>query len=165
GLKSIWWLVAPIWVIGLVGGGLHVIAAVLLAVTCGVYAAFAVNLGLWFSARSSSTVRAAVGTLLGLVAVTAVPSALHVFFFAATAFVPFSNALAALDSWQSVAFNPPVALWTVAFYSDDLFQPSGAGAPEVSAALVGLPAYALSAYGLFRSTCSALGADGARAQE
>src|SRR5262249_8189413 len=58
-----WLWLGLIWGTGVVTGGLHVLAAPLLATAWFVFAAFLAVLGLWFSAVSHTTLRGTVTTL------------------------------------------------------------------------------------------------------
>jgi ABC-type transport system involved in multi-copper enzyme maturation permease subunit len=63
-----WWWLGALWAIGLLTGGLHPLALVLLVATWFVYAAFLAGLGTWFSVVSRTTLRATTWTLLCAVA-------------------------------------------------------------------------------------------------
>src|SRR5262249_49368575 len=52
--------------LGLFGGGLHLLSMAMLAATWWAYAAFAASLGLWFSLRCRTTLRATTWTLVTL---------------------------------------------------------------------------------------------------
>src|SRR5262249_5496213 len=62
-------LLAIIWFLGILGGGLSIIAPILLLMCLTVYAAFMVSLGLVFGVLAKTTLRAVMGTVFaGLVA-------------------------------------------------------------------------------------------------
>jgi ABC-type transport system involved in multi-copper enzyme maturation permease subunit len=63
-----WLWLGALWGIGVVTGGLHPLALVLMVVTWFVYAAFLAGLGTWFSTVSRSTLRATTWTLVCAVA-------------------------------------------------------------------------------------------------
>jgi ABC-2 family transporter protein len=58
-----WAWLCLVWGIGLVTGGLDFVTLPWLVLACFVYAAFLAVLGLWFSVRSRTTLRATLGTL------------------------------------------------------------------------------------------------------
>ncbi|HKI36358.1 MAG TPA: ABC transporter permease subunit, partial [Gemmataceae bacterium] len=63
-----WLWLGALWGVGLVTGGLHPLALVLLMLTWLVYAAFLAGLGTWFSTVSRTTLRATTWTLVCTVA-------------------------------------------------------------------------------------------------
>jgi ABC-type transport system involved in multi-copper enzyme maturation permease subunit len=63
-----WLWLGGLWGLGLLAGGLHPLALLLMVVTWFVYAAFLAGLGTWFSTVSRTTLRATMWTLLCAVA-------------------------------------------------------------------------------------------------
>jgi ABC-type transport system involved in multi-copper enzyme maturation permease subunit len=68
GVRRGWWWLGALWGIGVLTGGLHPLALLLLVVTWLTYAAFLAGLGTWFSVVSRTTLRATTWTLLGALA-------------------------------------------------------------------------------------------------
>src|SRR5207248_700973 len=68
GVRRGWLWLGALWGVGVLTGGLHPLALVLLVVTWLTYAAFLAGLGTWFSVASRTTLRATTWTLLGAVA-------------------------------------------------------------------------------------------------
>jgi hypothetical protein len=60
-------------VLGFLAGGLHLLSLLMLFASWWVYAAFAASLGLWFSLRCGTTLRATVYTLVTLVVASVAP--------------------------------------------------------------------------------------------
>src|SRR5262249_58861983 len=67
------WTLLYLWLFGLAFGGLQILALLLLLSACAIYALYFVNLGMWLSLATRSTVRAA---LLYCVCVLAFPAVL-----------------------------------------------------------------------------------------
>jgi ABC-type transport system involved in multi-copper enzyme maturation permease subunit len=63
-----WLWLGALWGVGVLTGGLHPLALLLMVVTWFVYAAFLAGLGTWFSAVSRTTLRATTWTLVCVVA-------------------------------------------------------------------------------------------------
>jgi ABC-type transport system involved in multi-copper enzyme maturation permease subunit len=61
-----WYCLVLIWFMGLITGGLHPLSMFLLIMVCGIHAVFAASLGLWFSLRCRTTLRATLWTILTL---------------------------------------------------------------------------------------------------
>jgi ABC-type transport system involved in multi-copper enzyme maturation permease subunit len=72
-VRPMWWCLAAVWLLGFLAGGLHVLSVLLLLAAWWAYVAFAASLGLWFSLRCRTTLRAMAWTLVGLLASAAVP--------------------------------------------------------------------------------------------
>src|SRR5262249_55719034 len=77
--KPVFWLLA-VWVVAAATGGIHVLAAIELAVTWLVYAVFLASLGLYLSLVSRSALRATVATLLIALGISLGPWLLGRFF-------------------------------------------------------------------------------------
>jgi ABC-type transport system involved in multi-copper enzyme maturation permease subunit len=60
------WL-GSIWLVGLVTGGLHIVALPFVLLAWLIFASFAASLGLWFSAKCRSSLRATVFTILSMI--------------------------------------------------------------------------------------------------
>jgi ABC-type transport system involved in multi-copper enzyme maturation permease subunit len=63
-------LLVLIWAVGIVTGGLHVVALPLVIAALLVYTAFSTTLGLWFSTVCRSSLRAMTLTIVGLIGLT-----------------------------------------------------------------------------------------------
>lgn len=66
-----WIWLGAIWALAYFGGGLELGRIPLLAIAWLVYASFCASLGLWFSVRCRTTTRAVLGTVIGILVVTA----------------------------------------------------------------------------------------------
>ncbi len=106
------WTLLYIGGIGIVFRGLHFLALPLLAVAAGVYVSFFVNLGLWLSLTTRSTVRAA---LLYCVCVTAFPAAVWGLLAAVNEDLVRSTTLAAGLTDCGCGLVPPWTIWKLAF--------------------------------------------------
>lgn len=141
-VSRLWWLLGPIWALGLLTGALNLFAVPLLIAAIVVFAAFVACLGLWFSTVSGSTMRASLFTLLAALLFLAVPGALATTHTSSVNIIqqePFGNwGLLLLEN----GLSPPTALWALTFRSADL---QGRDASDVFvqilAALVGLYGY------------------------
>jgi ABC-type transport system involved in multi-copper enzyme maturation permease subunit len=119
------WLLVPIWIAGILSGGLSVIALPFLAAAMIVYVSFVASLGLWFSALSGSTMRATLFALLVAVVFLAVPGALATqssFSLEELAEHPF-------HMWESLlaayGFSPLDTLEVLTFREADLLNKRG----------------------------------------
>jgi ABC-type transport system involved in multi-copper enzyme maturation permease subunit len=72
-LRVVWWTVAGVWCLGLFTGAVHPLSLVLLVLAGFVYADFVARLGMWFSLRCRSMLRATVWTLVTLFALSVLP--------------------------------------------------------------------------------------------
>lgn len=83
------WFLVPVWFLGLISGGLHVIALPLVLMAWMIYAAFVASVGLWFSTVCNSSLRATMFTLATLSAII-LPSIIPVYSIVASASAPFA---------------------------------------------------------------------------
>jgi ABC-type transport system involved in multi-copper enzyme maturation permease subunit len=65
-VRQFWWCLGAVWLLGFLAGGLHVLSVLMLLVSWCAFAAFAASLGLWFSLRCRTTLRATTWTLVTL---------------------------------------------------------------------------------------------------
>ncbi len=152
-VRPIWWCLGIIWGVGTLLGGLHFLSLPLLVLAWWIYALFLSGLGMWFSVRTNSTLRASVWTLmtiLGLVlAFRLIGSNPHLFFGWLS-----RESAEEVGRWFDLGLMPPAALTVMSFgYGDFLQRPRGAGASweNLRAALIGLPLTAAAAWALWRS--------------
>jgi hypothetical protein len=149
-VRQAWWCLAAIWLLGFLAGGLHVLSLLMLVAAWWAYAAFAASLGLWFSLRCRTTLRATVWTLVTLLVAGGLP-----FLLCGTLGsvlledVVLQRSLTLTDP---LALTPPGALVYLAFgwgewYSFDPALRSSAG--EVALAWGGVCGYALAAAALW----------------
>jgi len=68
-MRGLWWFLAWLWGLGVISGGLHVGAVLLLGIAGLTYASFVAALGIWFSLVTRSTLRATIWTLLSTIGV------------------------------------------------------------------------------------------------
>lgn len=139
-----WRLLGMVMVMGLISGGLHLLACPLLVAACAVYAAFAASLGLWFSASSPSTLRATLLTLLSLLALTAGPLLLASVAESSGSF---------FYRLEAFGLAPPVTLWVLAFHYEEFLKDQTLASSEIlRAALLGVLLYAVAAWTLWQLT-------------
>jgi ABC-type transport system involved in multi-copper enzyme maturation permease subunit len=114
-----WVWLGLIWGLGLVTGGLHLLAVPLLAAAWGVYAAFLSSLGLYFSTACRTTLRANMATLgvtLGLAAGHWLLSSCCLALMMPGA---AGSGLEHVFVFQAFALTPPVTLGGLAFYGPE----------------------------------------------
>jgi ABC-type transport system involved in multi-copper enzyme maturation permease subunit len=121
-VSRLWWLLVPIWIAGIVTGGLSVFALPFLAAAMLVYASFVASLGLWFSVVSGSTMRASLFALLVAVVFLAVPGALAT----QSSFSLYLLAEHPFQMWESLltayGFSPLDTLEVLTFREADLLS-------------------------------------------
>jgi ABC-type transport system involved in multi-copper enzyme maturation permease subunit len=133
------WL-AAIWTLGILTGGLSVLAVPLLAAACLVYAGFLSSLGLCFSMISRSSLRANVRTML-LTALLAGGYWLFLFW------IFFDPERFSVDfRWfVGAAFTPPLSLGMLAFTTNELQTDVGGIQKRIIFVLIGLVVWAAGA--------------------
>jgi ABC-type transport system involved in multi-copper enzyme maturation permease subunit len=126
--RKLWWYPLAVCVVGLVTGGLSLLAMPLLVIATGVYAMFLASLGLWFSLICRTTTRAYLWTLMtvaglcvgGWLLTTCVSPFL---FVSSNPSRPRSSAEAA--EWlelSTTALVPPYTLYELAFYDKEFTE-------------------------------------------
>lgn len=158
-VRPFWYFLGIIWLFGLLSGGLHPFALLLVLAGYVVYTVCLASVGLWFSFVSRSTLRATLFTLLGAIVLILGPG-----FFGKTlgldAFAGKNPTWDALLAEQ--ALMPGLTLWTLSFHSGDLIGdgPSPLGDPQtfdrISAAVFGLHLYLFLAGALWVSMLTRL---------
>ena len=68
-VREAWGVVALVWLLGMMAGGVHLLSLALTAMAWFAHAAFATGLGLWFSLHCRTTLRATAWTLVSLLVV------------------------------------------------------------------------------------------------
>jgi ABC-type transport system involved in multi-copper enzyme maturation permease subunit len=137
-----------LWLVGVVGGGLHLFALVLLLLACGVYALFFINLGIWLSLATRATVRAA---LLFCVCVVAFPAVAWGGLAAANQDLIRCPEFAAGLHQHGCGLVPPWTIWTLSFRhatEETLYTDSEQVASRLLLTGAGLLLYLLAAWGL-----------------
>jgi ABC-type transport system involved in multi-copper enzyme maturation permease subunit len=121
-VSRLWWLLIPIWVVGVLTGGLSVFAVPFLAAAIMVYAGFVASVGLWFSSASGSTMRASLLALLVALVFLAVPGALTT----RSSFSLYLLTEHPFQMWESLltayGFSPPDTLEVLTFRDADLLK-------------------------------------------
>jgi ABC-type transport system involved in multi-copper enzyme maturation permease subunit len=153
-VRHCFWCLGVVYGLGVLTGGLHFLAAPLVALTCLVYAGFSASLGLYFSTVSRTTLRATVFTVMTLVALCGLQTLLwgNLELLQERGILP--RWLAALPLIQEYGLTPPLPLLVLSFplFSSPLldreFDFTTPG--KVGAALVGLICYAVAAWALWR---------------
>jgi ABC-type transport system involved in multi-copper enzyme maturation permease subunit len=158
-VRQAWWCLAAIWMLGFLSGGLHVLSLLMMLAAWWAYAAFAASLGLWFSLRCRTTLRATVWTLVTLAAAGGLPFLLCGAFGSA---LP-AEALSGRPVTQAdlLALTPPGGMAYLAFgwgewYSFEPALRSSVG--EVALAWSGVCGYALGAVALWFAVGARFGA-------
>jgi ABC-type transport system involved in multi-copper enzyme maturation permease subunit len=133
-----WVWLGLIWGVGMLTGGMHVLALPVLIIAWFVFAGFMAALGLWFSVVSRTTLRANLWTL-----VTALGVSVGHWLPWLTCCLPFQMAgggegLAHVAMFQAMALTPPVTLWCLPLHGEE-FDGPGSETPELAGdAIVGL---------------------------
>jgi ABC-type transport system involved in multi-copper enzyme maturation permease subunit len=133
-----------VWCAAVLTGGLAIVALPSLVAALAVYAGFFAALGLWFSALSTSTLRAGLFTLLVTLLVVAGPSALASLASGGTRFLPLpGDRVEWTTLFLEYGLSPPATFWTLSFRSDDLIGSPDASVPfaRLLAAFAGLHCY------------------------
>lgn len=142
-VSHLWWLLGPIWLLGLVAGAVHIASLLLLAAATMIYAGFVAALGLWFSTVSGSTMRASLFTLLVTLLVLAVPGAVTT---AGSSVVTLASQQPFAD-WNSLVLeyglSPPATFSVLTFHSADLLRGDDSirAFARILAAVIGLHCY------------------------
>ncbi|OAI50466.1 hypothetical protein AYO44_05565 [Planctomycetaceae bacterium SCGC AG-212-F19] len=152
-VRPLWWCLGIIWGLGVLTGGLHLLALPLLVLAWWIYACFLSALGLWFSIGMRSTMRATVWTLftiVGLVLACRLVGNNARLFFAS--WMPEGWAIE-VGRWFNIGVMPPAALSVLSFkYGEPLRTATGPGASAANlrAVLIGLLCWAIGAGVLWR---------------
>jgi ABC-type transport system involved in multi-copper enzyme maturation permease subunit len=146
-MRQLWWCLGIVWGLGVLTGGVNVLALPLLVLAWWIYAAFLTNLGLWFSLNLRNTLHATVGTLAAVFL-------LSVFCrLAALNFQGLSPEWLSLELTRifDVGLYPPVAFTWLCFpYSGNLTRADAGSADYIRACLIGLVIYSSLAWGLWK---------------
>jgi hypothetical protein len=129
------WL-AAIWTLGLISGGLSILAVPLLAASCLVYAGFLSSLGLCLSMVSRSTLRANMGTM---VATGFLANGYWLLVFDGLFDQPFSESF---KQFMMPALTPPLSLGILAFPTEEFGFSAGEIRKLVAFAMIGLAGWA-----------------------
>src|SRR5262249_15372791 len=105
-----WLWLGAIWGVGLVSSGLAPTALAMCGLSWFVYASFLAALGIWFSARCRTTVRATMWTLAGAVVIGMYPWAASMYLLAAA-----QEQISALNDYagEAALFAASWALWLI----------------------------------------------------
>jgi len=142
-----WLWLGMIWGMGLITGGLHVMALPLLVGAWAVYAAFLATLGLWWSIVGRTTLRATVGTLI-TTAFVGVGHWLPWMCCGPFLFMGSGPGLEALLKLQ-MGLTPPAALGILAFHGEEFHGGSNSDFTSLVAfALFGLCLWVILTFGL-----------------
>lgn len=147
-----WAWLGLIWAVGIMTGGMHILALPLLIIAWFVFAGFIAALGLWFSVTSRTTLRANVGTL-----VAALGFSFGHWLPWITCCLPFEmvgggEGLAHVAMFQSFGLTPPITLGWLAFQGEE-FRGSASEPGEFTGdAIVGLLIWGAGAGALLGTT-------------
>jgi ABC-type transport system involved in multi-copper enzyme maturation permease subunit len=133
--RQAWWCLGAVWGLGVLTGGVNVIAVPLLLVGFVVYLGFVTSLGLFCSTVCRSTLRATLATEITLLVLASVPWLL---WWGRDLLLPasLSPELRSLaGGFLGYGLPPPMALWAFAF---SYGRPE---LPEIGGALAGLLVY------------------------
>jgi ABC-type transport system involved in multi-copper enzyme maturation permease subunit len=149
-VRTLRWCLAAMWLIGIVTGGLHTVAVVLLFVGWLAQAGFVAALGLWFSNYCGSTLRATVFTLSALLVLALAPLLLQEIIsvygdhFAGAGVGDMAGRIV------GIGLSPPAALWTLTFPSDLPTTAQRLSAINLLAAVLGISFYGLAGWRLLK---------------
>jgi ABC-type transport system involved in multi-copper enzyme maturation permease subunit len=148
-LASVWcvrkafWVLGPICLVGILTGGLHVLALPLIAAAWLTYAALAANVGLWFSLICRTTLRATIFSLLAFLALAAAPFALWASWESLVRMLRWEQDFPWVFQFHAEHVLPPVSLGLLVFCDAD-FGPGGwMTGQTVLEALGGVAGYAV----------------------
>jgi ABC-type transport system involved in multi-copper enzyme maturation permease subunit len=158
-LRWAWAWLCLVWGIGLITDGLDIASLPWLVLACFVYASFLAALGLWFSVRSPTTLRATLGTLATAAVVSFGHWLILIFFSVPKGMRPQANPIGdeLLRAIQLYGLTPPVSLAWLSFRGSEF------GVPYVTTGsqdnpwhsllglLVGLLLWSVAAVALWRS--------------
>jgi ABC-type transport system involved in multi-copper enzyme maturation permease subunit len=142
-VRGLWWVLAWLWFLGVLSGGLHVLAVPLLALAALTYSSFVAALGVWLSLVMGSTLRASLATLLAAAGVTL--GTWLVAGMASTALqfgpTPLERLADAFQEWGAAA---PCTLWVLAIPFAEIRDRAWRAAPaqDLLAGLIGVVYYA-----------------------
>jgi ABC-type transport system involved in multi-copper enzyme maturation permease subunit len=120
GVRKWWWVLGPLWVLALFGGGITWLSLPLLVIAWCIYAAFVAGLGMLFSLISRSTLVATITTMLTTVAVSGGHRGIWMLFL--TAFYPYRTPpeLEWVGEFLMDGLTPPISLGILSFRWDEL---------------------------------------------
>jgi ABC-type transport system involved in multi-copper enzyme maturation permease subunit len=151
------WILLGLWVVGLLTGGVSLVAFPMLIASFVVYLVFFASLGLWFSTMYGSSLRANLFTLLtALVILTGPLSMLS----SASSIIYVTGSAPDLLLWPPLlvefGLGPPSTFWTLTFRADELLDPTRAGTQVamIIAAIMGLHLYVAATACLWMLTLS-----------
>jgi ABC-type transport system involved in multi-copper enzyme maturation permease subunit len=99
-LRVVWGTVAGVWILGVFTGGVHPLSLVLLLLAGFIYADFVARIGMWYSLRCRTMLRATVWTLVTLFALSVIPPLLLPSWF---------------PDWVRHSLSPPMTLVHLTF--------------------------------------------------
>ncbi len=111
-MRWAWLWLGAIWGLGVITGGLHILALPLLLAAWTIYAAFVTSLGTWFSIVSRSSLRAVVWTLL---TITFLGVAHWILWIPLLLIGHVGRDFDFLWKFELWGLTPPVPLWLLAF--------------------------------------------------
>jgi ABC-type transport system involved in multi-copper enzyme maturation permease subunit len=121
--RKLWWYPLALCFVGLITGGLSVLALPLAALAWGVYAMFLASLGLWFSLVCRTTTRAYLWTLLTVAGVCIgnwlLTTCASPFLFVTAASRPQAVEAAEWVDLGATAIVPPYTLYELMFYDGE----------------------------------------------
>jgi ABC-type transport system involved in multi-copper enzyme maturation permease subunit len=148
-----WWFVlGPLWGLGVITGGVHVLAVPLLLIAWVVYAQFVTNLGLCFSLFSRNTLRATIATIVAVIALSYAPWGSWSIFTALSYPRGITYYLAWVSDFAWYGLTPPITLGALAVPSRGSGNASGRPIADWTLlwAVSGIGCYALAAFALWR---------------
>lgn len=129
--RKLWWYLGVVWVVGLLTGGLHLVALVWLLAAWLVYAAFLASLGLWCSLVCRSSLRAVLWTILTALGLSVVG------WIATMCCNPLLLFLDPANEWSLFVaelpvygVSPPAGLYTLTFSYTELQELFGLPTPK-----------------------------------
>jgi ABC-type transport system involved in multi-copper enzyme maturation permease subunit len=136
-LRVVWLTVAAVWSLGLFTGGVHPLSLAILLLAGFIYADFVARLGMWFSLKCRTMLRATVWTLVTLFALSVLPPLLMPSWFADVVrhgFSPPMTLVYLTFGWREdireerllfcvPVFGYAVAAWCLRLLTEDRFGP------------------------------------------
>ncbi|HEV3447504.1 MAG TPA: ABC transporter permease [Gemmataceae bacterium] len=119
GVRKVWFVLAPIWALALITGGVHPLALVLLAVAWCVFAAFEAGLGMCFSLICRNTLVASIATMLTTLVLSGGPWGMWSLYVSGMYQNRTPDGIVWIEQFLLYGLTPPVTLGVLSFRSED----------------------------------------------
>jgi hypothetical protein len=141
-VRKVWFVLAPIWALALITGGVHPLALVLLAVAWCVFAAFEAGLGMCFSLICRNTLVASIATVLTTLLLSGGPWGMWSLYVSGMYQNRTPDSIVWIEQFLLYGLTPPVTLGVLSFRSEDF----AAQRPVLSWEMVRYALYGLGLY-------------------